>query len=229
MMGSEETAAPLPTTDVAAPAATTVRELQPPNAALPVDPTSVPNSPPSVPLIQQQETLQLLQAGRWVELASNRNVQQYLQHHCPVCYQWCADAVGLKHHMAHVHSSWLASRAGMQHLLKAFRRAIVLPCRYCKQSRVNKDRHYLQCPVLSIVPTYKSGMTRFTLDQMDLDSEEAKFFGRTDDPETLPPTKRPRPEGESSTYPMTKRKGKGKKGKGARSQLLHQRGTTPMV
>ena len=62
--------------------------------------------------------------------------------------------------------------------------------------------------------TYKSGMTRFTLDQMDLDSEEAKFFGRTDDPETLPPTKRPRPEGESSTYPMTKGKGKGKKGKG---------------
>ena len=150
MMGSDETAASLPITDVAAPAATTVRELQPPNAALPVDPTSVPNSPPSVPLTQQQETLQLLQAGRWVELASNRNVQQYLQHHCPVCYQWCADAVGLKHHMAHVHSSWLASRADMQHLLEAFRRAIVLPCRYCKQSRVNKDRHYLQCPVLSI-------------------------------------------------------------------------------
>ena len=62
--------------------------------------------------------------------------------------------------------------------------------------------------------TYKSGMTRFTLDQMDLDSEEAKFFGRTDDLGTLPPTKRPRPEGESSTYPMTKGKGKGKKGKG---------------
>ena len=57
-------------------------------------------------------------------------------------------------------------------------------------------------------------MTRFTLDQMDLDSEEAKFFGRTDDLGTLPPTKRPRPEGESSTYPMTKGKGKGKKGKG---------------
>ena len=49
---------------------------------------------------------------------------------------------------------------------------------------------------------------------MDLDSEEAKFFGRTDDLGTLPPTKRPRPEGESSTYPMTKGKGKGKKGKG---------------
>ena len=82
----------------------------PSNTDLLVAPPSVPSSLPSVPLIQQQETLQLLQAGRWVELASSQSVQQYLQHHCPVCYQWCADAVGLKHHMAHVHSSWLASR-----------------------------------------------------------------------------------------------------------------------
>eukprot|EP00439_Symbiodinium_sp_Y106_P007872 s6542_g1.t1 len=49
---------------------------------------------------------------------------------------------------------------------------------------------------------------------MDLDSEEAKFFGRTE----LDPWNggwfAARPEGESSTYPMTKGKGKGKKGKG---------------
>ena len=54
-----------------------------------------------------------------------------------------------KHHLAHAHASWLEHRAAAQHLLKAFRRAIVLPCRYCKQSRVNKHRHYFQCPVLS--------------------------------------------------------------------------------
>ena len=64
--------------------------------------------------------------------------------------RWSADAVGLKHHLAHAQASWLEAKLAAQHLLQAFRRNIVLPCRYCHQSRVSKDRHYFQCPTLSI-------------------------------------------------------------------------------
>ena len=63
-MVSDETAASLPTPDVAAPGAATVLTPLPSNTDLPVASTSIPSSLPSVPLIQQQETLQLLQAGR---------------------------------------------------------------------------------------------------------------------------------------------------------------------
>ena len=56
-------------------------------------------------------------------------------------------------------------------------------------------------------------MTTFTLDHMDLDTEEARFFGKGDQG-TTPPTKRPRPEASPLTFPTTKGKGKGKKGKG---------------
>ena len=50
------------------------------------------------------------------------------------------------------------------------------------------------------MPTCKFGMSPFTLDQMDLDSEEA--------------TKRPRPEEGFSTHPTTQGQGNRKKGKG---------------
>ena len=113
-------------------------------------PASQAVSDPGVPLIRRPEVLQKLQAHQWVDLARDAVVQKYLLHHCPVCFQWCADAVGLKHHLAHAHASWLETKAEAQHLLKAFRRAIVLPCRFCHQVKVNKDRHYLQCPTLSI-------------------------------------------------------------------------------
>ena len=61
-------------------------------------------------------------------------------------------------------------------------------------------------------------MSPFTREQMDLDSEEARFFGRVNDQgSSPPPTKRPRPDKEGySTHPMIKGKGKGKKGKGQR-------------
>ncbi|CAE7215822.1 Pol, partial [Symbiodinium sp. CCMP2456] len=143
-----------------------------------------------VPLIRRPEVLQKLQARQWVDLASDAVIQQYLFHHCPVCFQWCADAVGLKHHLAHAHASWLETKAEAQHLLKAFRRAIVLPCR--------------------------PGMSPFSLEQMDLSQEEALFFGQGDNPAVPPPSKRPRPENSpgSSMPQTTKGKGKGKKGKG---------------
>ena len=107
------------------------RQTSPPQERLPsshlcpqtlICPWPRPVSPALSPLFLSFSNRRRCSSCKLVELASNQS--------CPVCYQWCADAVGLKHHMAHVHSSWLASRADMQHLLKAFRRAIVLPCRY---------------------------------------------------------------------------------------------------
>ena len=47
----------------------------------------------ALPLIERQEILQRLQEGQWVSLACDTTVQQYLMHHCPVCFQWWADAL----------------------------------------------------------------------------------------------------------------------------------------
>ncbi|CAE7307189.1 unnamed protein product [Symbiodinium sp. CCMP2592] len=113
-------------------------------------PVTIPAPAIDAPLIQRPEVLKMLSEGSWVTLASDSSVQKTLQHHCPVCFQWCADATGLKHHLAHAHASWLEHK-------------------------------------------------------MDLDTDEAKFFGQPD-LGSLPPTKRQRPEGGFSTHPMIKGK-----------------------
>ena len=51
--------------------------------------------------------------------------------------------------MTNQHDEWKQLQKPVQHILQSFRRHTVLPCRYCKQSKVNKDRHWQQCHVLS--------------------------------------------------------------------------------
>ena len=111
----------------------------------PESPETLPST--SLPLQDWPVVTQHLQAGTWTQLLECSEVQQYLQHHCPICMQWAATPNGLKCHMTNQHEEW--RQQPIQHLLKSFRRHTVLPCRYCKQSRVNKDRHWQQCHVLS--------------------------------------------------------------------------------
>ena len=103
----------------------------------------------SIPLQDWPLVKQTLQAGSWTELLECAEVQAYLQHYCPICMQWAATPNGLKCHMTNQHEEWKQLQKPIQHLLLSFRRHTVLPCRYCKQSRVNKDRHWQQCHVLS--------------------------------------------------------------------------------
>ena len=113
----------------------------------PEHPEPVPTT--SLPLQEWPMVKRNLQAGSWTHLLECPEVQQYLQHHCPICMQCAATPNGLKCHMTNQHEEWTQLQPSIQHLLQSFRRHIVLPCRYCKQSRVNKDRHWQQCHVLS--------------------------------------------------------------------------------
>ena len=108
---------------------------------------TVPTKP--IPLQDWPLVKQKLQAGSWTELLECAEVQEHLQHHCPICMQWAATPNGLKCHMTNQHDEWKQLQKPIQHVLQSFRRHTVLPCRYCKQSRVNKDRHWQQCHVLS--------------------------------------------------------------------------------
>ncbi|CAE7346692.1 pol, partial [Symbiodinium sp. CCMP2592] len=110
--------------------------------------------------------------------------------------------------------------ASMAYLLVVYVVCLVLlklltllwPCPQIPHRLIN-----LQCqPLLKQgqwVDLANPGMTGFTLDYMDLDDEEAKFFG-SDPQKATPPTKRPRPEESHSMTPMIRGKGKNGKGKG---------------
>ena len=113
----------------------------------PASPEPEPNA--SLPLQEWPMVKRHLQAGSWTQLLECPEVQQYLQHYCPICMQWAATPNGLKCHMTNQHKEWTHFQPSIRSLLQGFRRHIVLPCRYCQQSRVNKDRHWQQCHVLS--------------------------------------------------------------------------------
>ena len=127
------------------------REIENPTTATVSMTASQSNmSTKSIPLQDWPLVKQKLQAGSWTELLECSEVQAYLQHHCPICMQWAATPNGLKCHMTNQHDEWRQLQKPIQHILQSFRRHTVLPCRYCKQSRVNKDRHWQQCHVLSL-------------------------------------------------------------------------------
>ena len=48
------------------------------------------------------------------------------------------------------HPEWSAAQPAALKLLQGFRRHMVVPCRYCLQGQINKDRHWKQCHVLHI-------------------------------------------------------------------------------
>ena len=112
-------------------------------------PSPEPEPNPSLPLQEWSMVKRHLQAGSWTQLLECPEVQQYLQHHCPICMQWAATPNGLKCHMTNQHKEWTHFQPSIRKLLQGFRRHMVIPCRYCKQSKVNKDRHWQQCHVLS--------------------------------------------------------------------------------
>ena len=88
--------------------------------------------------------------GTWMQLTEHEAVQKYLQHHCPVCLQWAATPVRIKCHMTNQHAEWQTLQPSICSLLKRFRRHTVVPCSYCYQDKINKDRHWYQCQILSL-------------------------------------------------------------------------------
>ena len=103
-----------------------------------------------MPLLQWPGVQAKLREGRWTDLLLDNHVQEYLQHHCPVCYQWMATAASIKCHLTVQHAEWTACQPEALKLLQGFRRRTVVPCRYCHLDNVNKDRHWRQCHVLHI-------------------------------------------------------------------------------
>ena len=86
---------------------------------------------------------QHLEAGTWAQLLEQNQVQSYLQHHCPICTQWAATPAGIKCHMTHHHADWTDLQASIRAVLRGFRRHTTVPCRYCHNRQINKDRHWL--------------------------------------------------------------------------------------
>ena len=91
-----------------------------------------------------------IRAGRWSELPQDKQVQEYLRHHCPVCFQWVATTASIKSHLTKQHPEWTTCQPDALKLLQSFRRHTVVPCRYCHLANINKDRHWRQCHVLHI-------------------------------------------------------------------------------
>ena len=91
-----------------------------------------------------------LRHGRWTQLLHDAHVREYLQHRCPVCYQWLATTTSIKYHLTVQHPEWSTAQPAALKLLQGFRRHMVVPCRYCLQRNINKDRHWKQCHVLHI-------------------------------------------------------------------------------
>ena len=103
------------------------------------------DTPAQVPLQDWPLVHRHLQNGTWMQLIEHEAVQKYLQHHCPVCLQWAATPAGIKCHMTNQHAEWQTLQPSIHSLLQGFRRHTVVPCRYCHQDKINKDRHWYQC------------------------------------------------------------------------------------
>ncbi|CAE7475477.1 Pol [Symbiodinium sp. CCMP2592] len=43
---------------------------------------------------------------RWTDLLEKPEIQSYLQHHCPLCYQWLATPTSIKYHLTMQHPEW---------------------------------------------------------------------------------------------------------------------------
>ena len=106
--------------------------------------------PADMPLQQWPIVQDTIRRGRWADLLLNASVQESLQHHCPLCYQWLATPTSIKYHLTVQHPEWTACQPNALKLLQSFRRHTVVPCRYCHLSNVNRDRHWRQCHVLHI-------------------------------------------------------------------------------
>ena len=103
-----------------------------------------------LPLMQWPSVQEHLHHGRWTQLLHDAHVREYLQHRCPVCYQWLATTTSIKYHLTVQHPEWSTAQPAALKLLQGFRRHMVVPCRYCLQRNINKDRHWKQCHVLHI-------------------------------------------------------------------------------
>ena len=108
----------------------------------------VEEPPVDVPLQQWPIVQETIRRDRWADLLLNTSVQEYLQHHCPLCYQWLATPTSIKYHLTVQHPEWTACQPTALKLLQSFRRHTVVPCRYCHLSNINRDRHWRQGHVL---------------------------------------------------------------------------------
>ena len=117
-----------------------------------VEPSAPPAevSPADLPLLQWTKVKECLSNGQWTQLLQDDQARDYLQHRCPVCYQWLATTTSIKYHLTMQHPEWSAAQPAVLKLLQGFRRHMVVPCRYCLQRQINKDRHWKQCHVLHI-------------------------------------------------------------------------------
>ncbi|CAE6947708.1 unnamed protein product [Symbiodinium sp. CCMP2592] len=57
----------------------------------------------AVPLRQRPIVLETLRLRRWTDLLEMTEIQTYLQHHCPLCYQWLAAPTSIKYHLTMQH------------------------------------------------------------------------------------------------------------------------------
>ena len=113
-------------------------------------PRPTEESSADLPLMQWTSVQEHLRNSRWTQLLHDAHVREYLQHRCPVCYQWLATTTSIKYHLTVQHPEWSTAQPAALKLLQGFRRHMVVPCRYCLQRNINKDRHWKQCHVLHI-------------------------------------------------------------------------------
>ncbi|CAE7535527.1 Pol, partial [Symbiodinium sp. CCMP2592] len=142
---------------------------EPPVLDAPLQDSSTTPSHEAVPLHQQSHVLETLRARRWTDLLEKPEIYSYLQHHCPLCYQWLATPTSIKYHLTMQHPEWKDCQPATLKLLTGFRRHTVVPCRYCHQRNINKDRHWKQC--------HQRTMT-LGADPMELDEQERQFWAQ---------------------------------------------------
>ena len=102
----------------------------------------------NVPLIHMPEIVSLAQTEGWRGLVSNATVRCAAMHFCPLCNQWCVNAMGIKVHLQDQHPEWQQVHMQLMTMGKLLKRSIVKPCRFCGLKSFDKARHAGRCPVV---------------------------------------------------------------------------------
>ncbi|CAE7412177.1 unnamed protein product [Symbiodinium sp. CCMP2592] len=183
------------------------------------------------PLISENQPVQeTLHTRQWTELLLKPDIQDYLQHHCPLCFQWLATTTSIKYHLTRQHSEWTECQPAALKLLVGIQSSNVGTASLATSIKTDIGSNATS---FIFVPSLKLGMTGQREDPMELNAQDKLLWSQAG------PVKRETEESRTDQV-FNKRqrlggqnKGKGKsdgkgkfKGKGRGGQHLQRDQTT---